>query len=130
MYLINIEYRYVICCEGFEYNQIIYYMIDQIEDGMYNVRYSNKNEQTDKTDEEIGFDIIYTQENDRWKIEIKNIEYNQYINNWQVQYRLETDSYWNNANSLSFYITQSGNYYIQLVHNQIKLGPKRVELID
>lgn len=128
-YLINIEYRYVISCDGLEYKGTTYYMVDQIDEGIYNVRYNDKNDQPDKDETEMGFNITTVQENDRWRLEVSNIKYNRYINNWQVQYRLETEPYWKNTNGLTFYITQSGNYYVQLVHNETILGPKRVELI-
>lgn len=129
-YLINIEYRYVISCNGVEFNGITYYMVDQIDQGIYNVRFNDKNDKPDKDETEIGFNLTSIQENDRWRIEVSDIQFNQFINNWQVQYRLETESYWKDANSLIFYVTQSGNYYVQLVHNEKILGPKRVELIE
>lgn len=127
-YLINFQYRFVVSCDGVEYNGIIYYMLDHIDKGIYNVYYNDKNDKPDEA--EIGFNVTSVQENNRWKIEVSNIKYNNYINNWQVQYRLETDEYWKNANDLTFYITQPGNYYVQLVHNEIILEPKRVELIE
>ena len=130
-YLINIEYRFIICYEGFEYDGVTYYMIDQIDGGMYNVYHNDKSEKNDDNinDDEIGFDDDVIKESDRWRVEISNVKYD-YINNWQVQYRLETESYWKNANDLTFYITQSGNYYVKLVHSERTLGPKRVELIE
>lgn len=124
-YLINIEYRFVICYQGFKYNGTNYYMIDQIDDEIYNVRYKDKNPK------EGNFEVTYIKENDRWKIEITNIEYSGYINNWTVKYRLDGDSYWNTANGLSFYVSKKGNYYVQVSHgDDINLGSKLVSIID
>lgn len=124
-YLINIEYRYVICCDGFNYNGIVYYMIDQIDSEVYNVRYKEKNSKEEKVKFIVNDPI---KENDRWKIEISNIEYSGYINNWQVRYRLEENPYWSNANGLSFYVTKEGNYYVQVVHDEIDSEPQLVNV--
>ena len=45
-YLINVEYRYIVSCEGVEYKGTTYYMIEQIDNGLYNVNYNNKNSET------------------------------------------------------------------------------------
>ena len=100
-------------------------MANQIEGSVYNVQYNDKNEK------EGSFEVSSTQENDRWKIEVSNIVYNGYVNNWQVKYRLEEDTYWKTANNLSFYVTKEGNYYVQVVHGEdIDLGSKLVSVID
>lgn len=125
-YLINVEYRYVICYEGIEYKGIRYYMIDQIDDSTYNVRYKDKNSKEGNFD----FTVTDIRENDRWKIEISNITYDGYINNWQVKYKLEGETFWNTTNSLNFYVTKPGKYDIKLFHNEIEIGPKQIELID
>lgn len=124
-YLINIEYRYIICCEGFNYNEINYYMIDQIDSEMYNVRYKEKNSEEEKVQFSINEPI---KENGRWKIEVSNIEYSGYISNWQVKYRLSENSYWSTANGLSFYVTKQGNYYVQVVHDEIQSDPQLVNV--
>lgn len=42
-YFINIKYRYVVFPDGYEYDGTKYYMIDQIDGEIYNVRYKDKN---------------------------------------------------------------------------------------
>lgn len=123
-YLINVKYRYVICCDGFNYNGITYYIIDQIENDIYNVRYNDKNLKNG----EFSFDINYIQENDRWKVEISNIKYIGYISNWQVKYRMNDETEWKSTNGLTFYVTKKGSYYVQLIHNDIVLGPQQFYL--
>lgn len=125
-YLINVEYRYVICYKGFEYDKNIYYMINQIDNSIYNVDYNDKNPKEGNFD----FDVNYTKENDRWKIEISNIIYTGYISNWNVEYRLDGESRWKKANGLKFYVTKAGNYYVQVSHDDINLGSKLVSIID
>lgn len=124
-YLINVEYRYVIYSNGFNYRDTTYYMVNQIDGGLYNVQYNDKNEKAG------SFEVNSVKENDRWKIEVSDITYNGYVNNWQVKYRLEDDSNWKTANNLSFYVTKEGNYYVQVVYgDDINLGSKLVTIID
>lgn len=87
-YVINIEYRYVIYPYGFEYEGIKYYMIDQIDGEIYNVRYHNKNYNKVKK-----FNVNVTNEKNKCKIEITNIEYDGYVDKWQVKYKLDGNSY-------------------------------------
>ena len=124
-YLINVKYRYVIYEKGFKYNEKTYYMPEQIENGIYNVKYQNKNEETG------SFEVNYTKEDNRWKIQISNINYNGYIDNWEIKYRLNEENYWKQATGLSFYVTKQGNYYVQVGKGEnINLGIKLVEIIE
>ncbi len=123
-YLINVEYRYIIYNKGFEYEGKIYYMPEQLDDSLYNVKYNDKNAK------DGNFEVNSTAESDRWKIEISNITYSGYINNWLVEYRLDGESKWNKANGLNFYVTKAGNYYVRVSHNDINLGSKLVSIID
>lgn len=123
-YLINVKYRYVILNEGYEYKGKIYYMINQLEDGAYNVEYNNKNP------EEGDFDVNFVKESDRWKIEITNISYDGYISNWKVEYRASEDEDWKTANGLIFYVGKQGYYYVRVSHDNIKLGSKLINISD
>ena len=109
-YLINVEKRYVISCTGFEYKNKTYYMSEQLENGQYNVEYNNKNSSTG------SFEIITQKEENRWKVEISNIQYDGYVNNWQVKYKLSTNDFWQTSNELTFYVTEQGYYDIKVVH--------------
>lgn len=122
-YLINVEYSYVVFPEGFKYEGTTYYMIDQIEGEVYNVRYNDKNEKTG------SFEVNATQENNKYKIEITNIQYNGYVDKWQVKYKLEGNSYWETSDSLTFYLKDEGTYTINVVHgDEIDLGTKTVKI--
>lgn len=134
-YIINVEYRYIIYYQGFEYKGIIYYMINQMNDTVYNVEYKDKNSKTGT------FEIVTTKEYDRWKIEITNIKYDGYINNWDVKYRYDSINSdnnlnydyedWINVNGLVFYVTKPGNYYIKVSNGDdinLKLEKEGVDL--
>lgn len=120
-YVINIEYRYIIFYKGFEYKGITYYMINQMNGGIHNIEYKDKNSKTGT------FEVITTNEYDRWKIEITNIKYDGYINNWDVKYKyspvndtnnIQDSEEWIKVNSLQFYVTEPGNYYIRVSHGE------------
>jgi len=85
-------------------------MIDQIEEEIYNVRYNDKNEKSG------SFDVNTTKEDNKWRIEISNIQYNGYVDNWQVKYKLDGASYWEISNNLTFYLRDEGTYSIKVVH--------------
>ena len=122
-YLINVEYRYVVLCDGLEYKGITYYMIDQIEGGLYNVEYHNKN------DNKGTFEINAIAEGDKYKIIVSNIQYDGYVSNWQVKYKLSDVNYWNTSDKLEFYIDKPGEYDINVVHgDEISLGTKKLNL--
>lgn len=125
-YLINVEYRYVISVEGCEYNGKKYFMINQLPGGVYNVDYNDKNPTTGDFD----FDVNYTKEGNRWKIEVSNVKYSGYISNWKIKYRASDDEYWKTVNGLSFYVNEEGNYYVQVVHDDINLGSKLVSILE
>lgn len=123
-YFVNIEKRIVISCTGFEYKGKTYYMSEQFTDGLYNVEYNNKNTQSG------SYDINTIVEENRCKIEISNIQYEGYINDWQVKYKLKDSSQWKTSNDLSFYVKEDGTYDIEVVHgNEISLGAKEQKII-
>lgn len=122
-YLINVEYSYVVFPEGFKYEGTTYYMIDQIEGEVYNVHYNDKNEKTG------SFGVTATQENNKYKVEISNIQYNGYVDKWQVKYKLEGNLYWETSDSLTFYLKDEGTYTINVVHgDEIDLGTQTVTI--
>ena len=123
-YLINVEYRYIIYKDGYEYDGTTYYMPQQVNGTLYNVEYNNKNEKNG------DFEINTTSEKDKCKIEITNINYDGYINDWQVKYKLSTSNQWNTSDNLSFYISNQGVYDIKVVHgDEIELGTKTQAIV-
>ena len=124
-YLINFKYRYIVCYKGVEYNGTTYYMSEQIENTYYNVQYKDKNEKSG------SFEVNTTKEDNKWKIEIYNIVYSGYINNWEIKYKLKDDSYWKTSNSLIFYLDKEGIYNINVkFKDEVDLGIETVKLIS
>ena len=124
-YLINVEKRYVVSCTGFEYKNKTYYMSEQLENGQYNVEYNNKNSSTG------SFDVNTQKEENRWKVEISNIQYDGYVSNWQVKYKLSTNDFWQTSNELTFYVTEQGYYDIKVVHgDEIELETNKTLIGD
>ena len=118
-YLINVEYRYVVSCEGLEYKGTVYYMIDQMESGLYNVAYHNKNSNTG------SFDVSAEKVGEKYKINVSNIQHEGYVSNWQVKYKLSTEENWKTSNKLEFEVEKAGTYIVKVVHgNEIDLGEK------
>ena len=123
-YLISIKYRYVVSCQGFEYKDKIYYMIEQIGNGLYNVNYVDKS----KTG---SFDLKTEKVNGDWKIIVSDIQYDGYVNYWQVKYKLVGDEYWKTSDKLEFYVSEPGYYIVNVIHgNEIDLGTKQITLME
>lgn len=113
-FFINLKKRSVVSYEGFKTDGKIYYTLNQLPDGLYNVEYTEPtaNKPTfDITAEYIGID--------KWRITVSNIQYDGYINKWQVKYQLEGKSSWNTSDDLSFVVNQGGNYKIQVINGNI-----------
>lgn len=124
-YLINIDKRIVVCNKPFTYKGVDYYMLEQTDEAVYNVQYDNKNPSTGT------FDVVTTKENEKWKIEISNIQYDGYVSNWQVKYKLDDKDYWNISSSLTFYVTQEGVYSVRVTcGDEISLGEKTVRIYE
>ena len=112
-FLVNIKDRKIVSYKGFEYNNNIYYTLEQLTNGLYNVEYvKNSN---------IEFYIetsVNTQSSGT--IYIKDIKNYIYINKWQVFYKLTTEEKWNTTE------TFTGNEYELNVNTlgeyEIKLG--------
>ena len=121
-YLVNIKERMVVSTEAFQYEGINYYMIDQMEDELYNVEYKNQND----TGGDFTVNATQTGE-EEWKIKITDIQHEKYVSKWQVKYKKEGTTYWQTADKLEFTVPE-GTYQIELVHgNEISLGTKKVK---
>ena len=96
-------------------------MIDQIDGEIYNVRYHNKNTGNG------SFKVNVTNEKNKSKIEITNIDYPGYVDKWQVKYRLDDNSYWETSDDLTFYIKKEGTYTVKVIHgDEINLGEQEI----
>ena len=100
-------------------------MSEQLENGQYNVEYNNKNSSTG------SFKVNTQKEENRWKVDISNIQYDGYVSNWQVKYKLSANDFWQTSNELTFYVTEQGYYDIKVVHGEeIELEPQKTLIGD
>ena len=90
--------------------------------GLYNVEYTpNTSVPT--------FDVSVEQVDDnRWKIDISNIQYqNGYIQKWKVKYKLSDSEKWNTSDNLSFIVSEIGKYNIIIFNGDIKSAEENEE---
>lgn len=113
-FFINLEKRSVVSYKGFKIDGKTYYTLNQLPNGLYNVEY------TEPTSGKPTFDVnAECIEVDKWRITVSNIQYDGYIDKWQVNYQLEGDSSWQTSENLSFVVNKNGNYKIQVVNGKI-----------
>lgn len=125
-YFINIEKRMVVRYEGFSYEGKMYYSLNDIEDGLYNVEYSgNEGKPT--------FDVSYEkQEDGKYLVKITNIKYQGNINKWYVKYKKEGSDSWSNTEDLEFIVNETGKYIIRVYNGdvageqEIKIGEETI----
>ncbi len=131
-YYINLKERIIIATEPVTYEDVDYYMLEQIENGGYNVQYNNQiGELTFEAKGELVSD------NGIGKIIIYNVNYTGYIDKWEVEYRLQGDENWKDVGEFTggnyeFEVTQTGIYEVRLRHGEeiISNQPVTVEIID
>ncbi len=122
-YLINIGERLVVSANAFEYEGTKYYMLEQMETGLYNVQYNSQIETGG--DFEVSTQLV----ENKYKVTI-TLKDNKYVSKWQVRYKLEGTDYWETSDSLSFTVSKYGNYDINVIHgDEIDLGTKTVNIV-
>ena len=89
-FFVNVVTRSVVSIEGFNDYGTMYYTLAQVPNGVYNVDFTgtyNGNE----IDEDLTFTVTSEIKNGQGKLNITNISYDQYVNKWQVRYRLKAE---------------------------------------
>ena len=124
-FFVNIEKRSIISYKGFKYKEKTYYTIEQLPDSLYNVEYEDAN-----TGKPV-FDVEYEEiGNGKWRIIISNIEYEQYINKWEVKYQLEGTTNWNTSEDTSFIVEGIGSYKIKIVNENVESEEKLINIVN
>lgn len=116
-FFINIKTRSVVSYEGFKYDDRIYYTLEQLPNGLYNVEYTDANEGIDSPTFDTSVEKI---SEGKWRVTVSNIQYEGYIDKWQVNYKLNESNNWNTSEDLSFIVNQEGNYIIKIVNGNVK----------
>lgn len=122
-FFINIKTRSVVSYQGLKYQGKTYYTLNQVPDGLYNVKYEPTSE--DKPTFNVSFECIGA---NQWRVSISDIEYNGYIDKWHVAYQIEGDTNWNTTEDLSFVVEQEGIYNIQIQNGTIKSEVKSQDI--
>ncbi len=118
-FFVNLSKRTIVSYNGLNYEGKTYYMLSQLPDGLYNVEYEGPND--GKPTFDVNTENIGT---NKWKITISNIQYDGYINKWQVNYRHESKTYVNTTEDMSFVVNEKGVYYISIENEGIKSEEK------
>lgn len=126
-FFVNIKTRSVVSYEGFKYDDRIYYTLEQLPNGLYNVEYTDTNEGIDPPTFDTNVEEI---SEGKWRVTISNIQYEGYIDKWQVNYKLNESDNWNKSEDLSFIVNQEGNYIIKIVNGNVKSEEKRLVAYD
>lgn len=118
-FFVNVEKRSVVSYYGLEYDGKIYYTLDKLPSELYNPVDIGK----------PSFETLVEQtEEGDWKITITNVEYNGYINNWQVKYKKEGNGYWSNSQESTFIVQEEGIYKIFLQNGDITSDIKTISI--
>lgn len=121
-FLVNVQKRSFISLLGFKHDNEMYYTLDQLPDGLYNVGYINPN--TGKPTFDVNYEKLT---NGKWKININNIKYENgqegYITKWNVKYQLadtQKPDKWYTSEELSFIVDRSGKYRILIYQQDVQ----------
>ena len=122
-FFVNIPDRKVVSFEGFRYDGVMYYTLEQLPQSLYNVDYNpNQGEPTfDVSFEKIG--------DEKYRITISNIQYDGNIDKWYVKYQEDGTDYWNTSEDLSFVVNKKVNYKIYIENGTVKSAEKPVEIV-
>ena len=117
-FYVNVSKRSVISRLGIEYEGEKNYTLEQVPSGLYNVEYENRNI------EKPTFDFSVEEGENTWKIKVSNIQYNGYIDKWEVRYKKDDKDYWSTTENMEFEITDPGNYSIIIANGDITSAPQ------
>ena len=121
-FFVNIKTRSVVSYNGVEYEGITYYTLEHLPQGFYNVTYEDRN---------IGkptFEYSVKSENGEHKITVSNIQYDGYIEKWEIRYKKEGQDYWMASEDLMFTVKDSGKYYIKIVNGDVESDQKEITI--
>lgn len=113
-FLVNVTERKVVSAKGLKYEGRMYYTLEQLPEGLYNVEYT---ESTSVPDIQIKFEYIGE---DKWRIMVSDIDYEGYISKWNVQYKLKDEANWHTSSETSFIVKKAGKYDIKVFNDKVE----------
>ncbi len=128
-FFVHLAKRQIVSYTGFKYEGKTYYTLQQLPSGLYNVEYQENNVAQPNFD--LKVEVVGEQ---KWKISIVNIQYEGYIDKWQVEYRLEGETHGKLSEDLSFVVNTTGNYEVQIkngsVISNVKIASVKIDTIE
>ena len=121
-FFVNVKTRSVVSYNGMEYEGITYYTLEQLPQGLYNVTYEDRN--TGRP----TFEYSVKSESGAYEITVSNIQYDGYIEKWEVRYKKEGQDYWMSSEDLTFTVNNSGKYYIKIVNGDVESDQKEITI--
>lgn len=119
--LVNIQDRTVLSYNGLSYKGNMYYNLSELPDGQYNVKHEENTAAIPDFEATIVEDLDDEgNSTGQWKVTVYNIQYDGYIEKWQVKYKLEDSGVWKTSDSLEFSIAKPGDYVIKIVNGDIE----------
>ena len=113
-FFVNINKRSVISYDGLNYEGDTYYMLSQLPNSLYNVetRFSSEIPTFDVSVERIR--------KNEFKVSAGNIGYNGNINNWNLKYKKNTETEFNESEYLNIRLYEEGTYIIKVVNGEVE----------
>lgn len=113
---INLKKKKAISYDGVKDKGKKVYVLEQVSSDLYVVDYKGMDTSTKPT-----FDVTVTDVgNEKWNVQISNIEFTEEINKWTVQYKLEDAENWSTSNTLDFVVDATGNYIVKIENGDIQ----------
>ena len=110
-FFVNIKQRKVISEKGLKYKNKMYYTLDELPDGFYNVEYEDKNTESPQ----IGNIETMSLDANSWKFIVSDIKYGDYVNKGQVFYKKDGAENWEKTESDYFVVSEPGKYDVKVV---------------
>lgn len=110
-FFVNIKQRKVISEKGLKYKNKMYYTLDELPDGFYNVEYEDKNTESPQ----IGNIETMSLDANSWKFIVCDIKYGGYVNKGQVFYKKDGAENWEKTENDYFVVSEPGKYDVKVV---------------
>ena len=128
-FIVSIKDRKVVSYQGFKYDGVIYYTLESLPKGLYNVEYEGN-------DNNVKFDLsCKTISSEEGEIYISNISYSGYVNKWQIRYREQGEENWNTTetfegNEYTLKVDKLTTYEIQVVNSDNIVSTAQVVTLE
>ena len=128
-FFVNIKQRKVISEKGLKYKNKMYYTLDELPDGFYNVEYEDKNTESPQ----IGNIETMSLDANSWKFIVSDIKYGGYVNKGQVFYKKDGAENWEKTENDYFVVSEPGKYDVKVVDvagNESEIQKKETNSAD